>query len=77
MIRKDEQKEAEKSIANSCFTSTEFSCRRSSAICLRLLDKRIFDNLLHSRAIRASTIYIQSSLLGVQSCHAAHAGIIA
>lgn len=31
---------------------------------------------MHRRAIHASTIYIQSSLLGARSCHPTHAGII-
>lgn len=62
----------------SCSTSTEFfCCRCSSAIRLHLLDKRVYDNLIHRRTIHPSTIYIQSSLLRVRSCHTTHAGTIA
>lgn len=61
----------------SCSTSREFSCRCSSAIWLRLLDKRVYDNLIHRRAMHPSTNYMQSSLLRAHSCHTTHAGIIA
>lgn len=61
----------------SCSTSPGFSCRCSSVILLCLLDERVSDNLMHRRAIHPSTIYIQSSLLRVHSCHTTHAGIIA
>lgn len=44
---------------------------------LRVLDKRLFDNLTHGRTIRPSTIYMQSSLLAARRCHATHAGNIA
>lgn len=36
---------------------------------LRVLDKRLFDNLTHGRTIRPSTIYMQSSLLAARRCH--------
>lgn len=58
----------------SCSPSRESSC--GSLIQLCLVDKRVFDNLMHGRAIHASTIYIHSSLLGTRSCHPTHAGII-
>lgn len=54
-----------------------FHCRCSSQMRLRVLDKRLFDNLTHGRTIRPSTIYMQSSLLAARRCHATHAGNIA
>lgn len=50
------------------------SCRCSSVIRLCLLDKRVYDNLIHRHTIHPSTIYIQSSLLRVQSCHTTNVG---
>lgn len=70
------QKEDERGLS-SFSTSTEFSCRCSSLIRLHLLDKRLFDNLMHGRTIHPSTIYIKSSLLRARRCHTTHAGIIA
>lgn len=49
-------------------------CRCSPQMRLRVLDKRLFDNLTHGRTIRPSTIYMQSSLLAARRCHATHAG---
>lgn len=58
----------------SCSPSPESP--RGSLMRLCLLDKRLFDNLMHRRGSGASTIYTHSSLLGRRSCHPTHAGII-